>query len=91
MMKIYSEIEGIREFLRENKLQKKSIGFVPTMGALHEGHLELIRKSKEQNDLTVCSIFVNPLQFGEGEDFDKYPKTLEADAQKLDQARILVP
>lgn len=83
MMEIYSEIEGIREFLKENKLQKKSIGFVPTMGALHEGHLELIRKSVVQNDLTVCSIFVNPTQFNNPNDLKNYPREVESDLEKI--------
>ncbi len=85
MMKIYSEIEGIREFLKENKLQKKSLGFVPTMGALHEGHLELIRKSVAQNDLTVCSIFVNPTQFNNPNDLNNYPREVESDLEKINR------
>lgn len=74
------------------KSNGKTIGFVPTMGALHEGHLSLIRQSVVECDITVVSIFVNPLQFGPNEDFDKYPRTEDRDAElcKNEQVDILI-
>ena len=84
-MQIIHTISELRQKINAQKLAGKVIAFVPTMGNLHQGHLKLVEKAQTEADVVVCSIFVNPLQFGEGEDFDKYPKTLEADAQKLSQ------
>jgi pantoate--beta-alanine ligase len=79
-MRIEKKIAGMRAFVQAARREGKSIGLVPTMGALHEGHLSLIRRSCNDNDVTVVSVFVNPTQFGPSEDFGAYPRDLERDA-----------
>ncbi len=85
-MKVISSIHELRDHLRG----QNRTAFVPTMGNLHEGHLSLMRLARQHGDPVVASIFVNRLQFGPNEDFDKYPRTLEADIEKLQKENVYV-
>ena len=85
-MKTETTVQGLAASLAPTRTAKKIIGFVPTMGNLHEGHITLVRAAKKICDVVVVSIFVNPTQFGVGEDFDSYPRTLDQDSRLLAEA-----
>jgi pantoate--beta-alanine ligase len=85
-MEIFKQIAPLKAYIHAQKQRGKSIGLVPTMGALHEGHLSLIEASKKENSITVCSIFVNPTQFNNPADLQKYPRTFDKDTLLLEKA-----
>ena len=87
-MRILQKPADLRAALDEARSRGRTIGLVPTMGALHQGHLTLCRASVGENDVSVVSVFVNPLQFGVGEDFGRYPRNLDADAALLEQEGV---
>jgi len=82
-MRIFKTINSVREHIQSLSIEQLSIGFVPTMGALHEGHLSLVRRASRENDRVAVSIFVNPIQFNNPADLDKYPRDLAADVELL--------
>jgi len=82
-MILFKRAGHLQEFLSGKRKEGKTLGFVPTMGALHEGHLSLIGRSKAENDVTVCSIYVNPAQFNDPKDLEKYPRPIEKDIELL--------
>lgn len=88
MTQVVERIKDMNLIVSQFKSQGKTIGLVPTMGALHDGHLKMMKQSIEENDVTAVSIFVNPLQFGPNEDFDDYPRPFESDLEKLKQIGV---
>ncbi|MFO8086242.1 MAG: pantoate--beta-alanine ligase [Bacteroidales bacterium] len=82
-MRIFETVYDLKLFLNVERAQQKSIGLVPTMGALHAGHMALIRQAADENDVVVCSVFVNPIQFNKEEDLQNYPRTVSSDLEKL--------
>jgi pantoate--beta-alanine ligase len=87
-MKVFNTIKEMRELLDTHRSNGKSIGLVPTMGYLHEGHISLLNKSVSENDITVLSIYVNPTQFGPTEDLDSYPRDIENDKRLAENAGV---
>ena len=88
MTKVITTINEMQSIVKQHQREGKTIGFVPTMGALHDGHLTMMKQSVSENDLTVISIFVNPLQFGPNEDFDAYPRQLDDDAAAVKKLQV---
>ena len=89
-MKIFNSRQAIHNYLNELRASGKSIGFVPTMGALHDGHLSMIKLAKQKADVIVCSIFVNPTQFTDKKDLENYPRPVDDDIRKLEEVNCHV-
>jgi pantoate--beta-alanine ligase len=87
-MQVITSIEKMQDYANNLRHEGKTIGFVPTMGAIHEGHLALIKQARKESDVLVVSIFINPIQFGEGEDYERYPRNFERDKQLLEEEGV---
>ncbi|MED3654046.1 pantoate--beta-alanine ligase [Heyndrickxia sporothermodurans] len=87
-MEVITDRVEMNRIVKNHKYKAKTIGFVPTMGFLHEGHLSLVKKAKQDNDITIMSIFVNPTQFGPNEDFETYPRDFERDRRLAENAGV---
>ena len=87
-MRVIRSVRSIQQFIKKAKLAGKAVGFVPTMGALHDGHRSLLRRCRRENDIVVLSIFVNPKQFGPKEDFTKYPRRERADKKLAKEEKV---
>lgn len=88
-MQVFYDKTSFNEYIKTQKEQHKTIGFAPTMGALHTGHISLYQEAKQDNDIVVSSIFVNPTQFNNPEDLEKYPRTVEDDIRKLEDSKLV--
>ena len=86
-LNIFTTRGGLVQYLQQSRASGKTIGFVPTMGALHQGHLSLIQQAQQSSDEVVCSVFVNPSQFNDPNDLEKYPRTIEADIKLLETVK----
>ena len=87
-MRVIRSVKSIQQFIKKAKLAGKTVGFVPTLGALHDGHRSLLRRCRRENDIVVLSIFVNPEQFGPKEDFAKYPRREPADKKLAKKEKV---
>jgi len=84
-MRLFKKTVELESYIKELRAEGKTIGFTPTMGALHDGHFQLVKQTIDENDISICSVFVNPTQFDQKKDLDKYPRTLDQDREGLEQ------